>query len=1407
MIIHPGGKLQQDTNQQLVFGVLSVRPGGLLTHGANTSTRSFLINLNVIGDFDLQAGSTIEARALGYAGSAGFLLPGSGPGGGGGAGNGDGGGGGHGGTGGQGSAGAPGGLSNDSTTSPTDLGSGGGGDYSSGGAGGGAVLITVGGTFSLNGAINADGGNGRVSGVLDRFSGHGSGGGAGGSVNLTAAALSGAGLVLASGGAGASGLSTRGGGGGGRIAIVVTGTDSSNLNLQADSGNSGGAAATSGGAGTITLKTPGGADYSLSIGNLTQAPQSASGVGGAAPAFGAVTLNNSIVNFDAGSNVTINSLVVAGGARVTGHNFFFGAAAPLTVRPGGSLQFSAGKLTSPTGSPIEVQGGASLAFLVGVNVGGSLIVRGGGTFRQLNTQLLSFDSVSVEPGGVLTHAANASVRSALLNLNVTGDFNLQAGATIAAAALGYAGGAGFQKPGFGPGGGGSSGNSDGAGGGHGGSGGQGSGGALGGLGYDSVTSPAGLGSGGGGAGPSATGGPGGAGGGAVLVAVGGTFFINGAINASGGNGIANGSGHSSGGGAGGTVNVTAAALSGAGKILANGGAGGSGGSTRGGGGGGGRVAIVVTGADSSNLNLQANSGNSGGAGATNGGAGVLAAAASTGALYKLTIGNAAAVAQAATLLSGAAPAFAQISVTNSTVTFDAGSTAAVNSLVVAGTVTLNGANLVFGADSPLLVSGGAALSLNGESLSFGANAPLEIEGGATLRLAVQGVSGGVLNVRGNGLFRQMNTAALTFLAVTVEPGGVITHAANGSSRTSLVNLNVTGNFDLQPGAVIAVNALGYAGGAGFQKPGLGPGGGGSSGNSDGAGGGHGGSGGQGSGGALGGLSYDSVTGPSDLGAGGGGAGPSATGGPGGAGGGAVLIAVGGTFSVNGAINAGGGHGAVNGSGHSSGGGAGGTVSIRAAAVAGSGTVQANGGAGGSGGSTRGGGGGGGRINVTVTGGGSPGTLQVNGGMGGGLNAGAGAHGTILGNGVLSGGAELPVALLAFSQMEEKLSTTRTLGETVSAQLLDFAGATSTGVPAGTFSLAELRLVMIKTGPFANKGFFRGRWTLVISGGGSLAGEWEGMAFSSLGDPQRLVLKGALKGQLQGTLDGSLTQSAPGSGIFDRLAASGRLVAVGNTMGASTIYIAGTGVVRESVQYPATTLSFLQASQSGEVGGFYSTPLDVVFSLVRVDSPGHPYHGEGFFAASYDSPLGPGSGWAYGASSASDVRLAGVFDQALRGLMAGALTLEAPRALFLTLQNLDAGLPFRGEVTVSLAVPGGNVPVGGVATVIVELRNDGYAVAEGVSVVAVAPEKSRFLSATGDYRSYHVTHWRGNDYVPKPFVRWDFPSVPARSSQKMSYQVRLAPGTQEGFQAGVGVETVTKAWADAIFASYELGETP
>ncbi|MFA6580134.1 MAG: hypothetical protein WCU88_13790, partial [Elusimicrobiota bacterium] len=256
--------LQQDCPWKLSFGAMSVAPGGLLTHTANTSARSYVLNLAVAGDFDLQAGATISVNGKGYSGGASAYQPGFGPGGGTAPPTHSGAGGGHGGPGGKGyDSTAYGGVVYDHPVFPRDLGSGGssGGQWGciagTGGSGGGAVRIWVGGQMISNGLVEADGAASVPPSCMSAACG---GGGAGGSIHITAGALSGNGRLTAKGGAsrptpenyGTPG----GGGGGGRISLESVAGNVAGLITQTDGGGSyviGGGVV--GGTGTIQINS------------------------------------------------------------------------------------------------------------------------------------------------------------------------------------------------------------------------------------------------------------------------------------------------------------------------------------------------------------------------------------------------------------------------------------------------------------------------------------------------------------------------------------------------------------------------------------------------------------------------------------------------------------------------------------------------------------------------------------------------------------------------------------------------------------------------------------------------------------------------------------------------------------------------------------------------------------------------------------------------------------------------------------------------------------------------------------------------------------------------------------------------------------------------------------------------
>ncbi|MEK7382391.1 MAG: hypothetical protein AAB262_03800, partial [Elusimicrobiota bacterium] len=284
------------------------------------------VNLKVLGDFDLKAGATVTVSQRGFSrgsGGPGYCGASTGTGAGqcdqyGSAGSSYGGQGGFGGS----DDNEYYGPAYGSITNPVELGSGGPGGYAAagygraGGDGGGLVILDVGGAFTLNGSIRADGGNAAAPGA----DANGGGGGSGGAINIKAGTLSGSGTLTALGGKGAmSDAYPGGGGGGGRIAVVVTGSDSSTLSLNAGPG------ATisptwgrSGGVGTIAWKRPAAGLYDLKLLAGATVAQSAT------PIYGET--------FD---QVTVSGLVLATGTA-SGVGFFV-TATDFSIPSGSTL--------------------------------------------------------------------------------------------------------------------------------------------------------------------------------------------------------------------------------------------------------------------------------------------------------------------------------------------------------------------------------------------------------------------------------------------------------------------------------------------------------------------------------------------------------------------------------------------------------------------------------------------------------------------------------------------------------------------------------------------------------------------------------------------------------------------------------------------------------------------------------------------------------------------------------------------------------------------------------------------------------------------------------------------------------------------------------------------------------------
>lgn len=1028
------------------------------------------------------------------------------------------------------------------------------------------------------------------------------------------------------------------------------------------------------------------------------------------------------------------------------------SATALVVEGPNLLNIYAGTLDA---QQVSVRAGSRLRYAGGGFTASDVVVSSAATL--VLNRPLSLSQMSVRGGGLVTHETGSTG----FDLSVSGNLTVEPLGLISADSVGHPSlsgpGAGYAV---------NAGQFDDQGGG-GGGGYGGLGGAadrfhlISGAAYGSLTQPSDLGSGGG----TANGNAGGAGGGKLRISAG-TLQLDGRISANGGNGSDSPPSSTfkigGGGGAGGTVWVSGGSMLGSGVISADGGSSVSTGRL-GGGGGGGRV-VVAFGSNAFAGAVTAY----GGGGIQRGGAGTVVYGA------ELRIIN---------LVQGAST-----TIPSGTYSFDSVRVGTGAVVELAPAATLNAASLTL--QSSGLVRHGAGTL----------NAPqIELQPGSSFRYY-----SGVLTVTdftvSSSAVLALNTA-MRASQMTVRSGGLVTH----DPLNAAFDLGVSGTLTVEPGGKVSADGAGFGSGvgagAGYANN-AGP----FDGNGGGGGGGYGGlGGGADSSRPTSGAVYGSMTQPLELGS----AGGTGNGNAGGSGGGRIKISAG-TLVLNGVISANGRNGSdappsstfkVAG-----GGGSGGAILITVSNLQGSGSITANGGASISQ-DRSGGGGGGGRIALYYGARTGSWTTAVAGGSGR-FN---GKPGTILDNAQLGGfDAGASSATLAASQMTQRLESSQSFSETVAAQLMSFAGAVATGTAAGGFSQADIRLVLVKTGSYAERGFFRGAWKLDLSAITALSGEWEGMAYLALDEPRRLVLKGVMKGQVRGVIDGTLVESASGSGVFDRLSFALRVVQVDAAAGAGDMFINGSGQQVESAQYTGTNITVLQTSQSGQAAGYYSTPLDATFTFLRVDQPGHPYQGEGFFVTSYNSPLGSGNGWAYAVAYDQAARLGGFLDLSLRGLMEGAMTLNSPRALLLTLQNLDVGQAFEPQLAIDLEGPNAVDP-GTAATFSITLRNDGYAVAPGMTVVAVYPENTDFVSASDNYVLYNIANWPQGVLIHKPFVRWDFIEVPARSVIRRYYQgyIRLpTPGAPAaGSNLGGEVQLVTKSWADQVFSAYPVNGAP
>jgi hypothetical protein len=356
---------------------------GVMSHRKNVSSPQYRLKMTVGGNLLVGSGARISTQGVGY-------NDGQGPG----VGIYQVAGGSHGGQGSRMSTGA--GNTYGSISQPVTLGSGGIVGGVGNGHGGGAIHLTVAGTATVSGTIDANA----------NASSSSSSAGAGGSVYLKANALAGTGFIKANGDKQ---------GGGGRVAVVLTGSDSfGGLSLQAYGGTD---ANLPGSAGTVYKQTQGQAD---GAGTLVIDNNNQGSVNFGSPVFSyASALMPSASAWNAAVNLNALSEIVVTNRGILGVN-------ADTALDWGSAAF---RFAGVTSSYVSISGTNALVWPAGLAVSNYTLL--------LDRPVSVSGDWVVASNGVISCLAPDNRAQPPLRLSLVGDLTVAAGGAITVEGAGF----------------------------------------------------------------------------------------------------------------------------------------------------------------------------------------------------------------------------------------------------------------------------------------------------------------------------------------------------------------------------------------------------------------------------------------------------------------------------------------------------------------------------------------------------------------------------------------------------------------------------------------------------------------------------------------------------------------------------------------------------------------------------------------------------------------------------------------------------------------------------------------------------------------------------------------------------------------------------------------------------------
>ncbi|MEW6620414.1 MAG: right-handed parallel beta-helix repeat-containing protein [bacterium] len=291
---------------------------------------------------------------------------------------------------------------------------------------------------------------------------------------------------------------------------------------------------------------------------------------------------------------------------------------------------------------------------------------------------------------------------------------------------------------------------------------------------------------------------------------------------------------------------------------------------------------------------------------------------------------------------------------------------------------------------------------------------------------------------------------------------------------------------------------------------------------------------------------------------------------------------------------------------------------------------------------------------------------------------------------------------------------------------------------GNLNLTDIEFVSIKSGAFANQGFYKARFNITLNED-TYVGNQEGFV---LFDPEdkRIYLKGALSGEIIGFVEGFLSEAVSDSNIYNKYFAVWKVRQIGDSDIVSSTFTT-TGEIQ--YQGPTTKFSdvglhilekFIEVTTTGD----YNEDLSLGLSNVTINTIENPYYNKGFSIISYTSKIGKGEGYTYAKKVSPGIfNLNGLFTSPLEGIAYGLL--EKDKGLSLTIGRVDLNLPPHPRLEITTWGPKGVVSPGSPLEYVIMCRNRGTKQAENVKIVQKLSPYVEYRSNTGNGRYDYGLH--------------------------------------------------------------------